>query len=56
VDPPGYRKRGGSRELWCVLRNDQYRFDGDYIVIKGLGAVGSIKVGCFLLDVFRKCL
>jgi len=45
VDPPGYRKRGGSRELWCVLRNDQYRFDGDYIVFKGLGAVGSIKVG-----------
>ncbi len=44
VNPPGYRKKGGSRELWCVLRNDQYRFDGEYIVFKGLGAIGSIKV------------
>ncbi|MEM1920226.1 MAG: transposase [Ignisphaera sp.] len=44
VNPPGYRKRERSRELWCVLRNDQYRFDGEYIVFKGLGAIGSIKV------------
>ncbi|MEM4003863.1 MAG: transposase [Ignisphaera sp.] len=44
VNPPGYRKKGGSRELWCVLRNDQYRFDGEYIVFKGLGAIGSIRV------------
>ncbi|MEM3490569.1 MAG: transposase [Fervidicoccaceae archaeon] len=44
MNPPGYRKRGGSRELWCVLRNDQYRFDGEYIVFKGLGAIGSIRV------------
>ena len=22
VNPPGYRKRGGKRELWTVLRND----------------------------------
>ncbi|MEM1742382.1 MAG: transposase [Nitrososphaerota archaeon] len=44
VNPPGYRKKSGSRELWCVLKNDQYRFDGDYIVVKGLGAIGSIEV------------
>ncbi|MEM4971712.1 MAG: transposase [Sulfolobales archaeon] len=44
VNPPGYRKRGGRRTLWTVLRNDQYRIDGEYIVIKGLGAIGSIRV------------
>ncbi|MEM0025375.1 MAG: transposase [Zestosphaera sp.] len=44
VNPPGYRKRDRSRELWCVLRNDQYRFNGDYIVIKGLRVIGNIKV------------
>lgn len=44
VSPPGYRKRGNKRELWAILRNDQYRIDGDYIVIKGLGAVGSLRV------------
>ena len=44
VNPPGYRKRGGKRILWTVLRNDQYRIEGDYVVIKGLGAVGSLRV------------
>ncbi|MEM1611558.1 MAG: transposase [Sulfolobales archaeon] len=44
VNPPGYRKRGKMRILWTVLRNDQYRVDGEYIVIKGLGAIGSIRV------------
>ncbi|MEM2343362.1 MAG: transposase [Sulfolobales archaeon] len=44
VNSPGYRKRGGSRELWCVLRKDQYRFDGEYIVFKGLGAIRSFRV------------
>ncbi|MEM4971662.1 MAG: hypothetical protein QXE01_10485 [Sulfolobales archaeon] len=44
VSPPGYRKRGGIRILWTVLRNDQYRIDGEYIVIKGLGAIGSMRV------------
>ncbi|AFL67206.1 RNA-guided endonuclease InsQ/TnpB family protein [Desulfurococcus amylolyticus] len=44
VNPPGYRKRGGKRVLWAVLRNDQYRFEGDHVVLKGLGAVGSIRI------------
>ncbi|MEM1610416.1 MAG: hypothetical protein QXQ57_02070 [Sulfolobales archaeon] len=44
VNPPGYRKRGERRTLWTVLRNDQYRIDGEYIVINGLGAIGSIRV------------
>jgi len=44
VNPPGYRKRDGRKTLWTVLRNDQYRIEGEYIVIKGLGAVGSIRI------------
>ncbi|MEM4969747.1 MAG: transposase [Sulfolobales archaeon] len=44
VNPPGYRKKGKIRTLWAVLRNDQYRVDGEYIVIKGLGAIGSMRV------------
>jgi putative transposase len=44
VSPPGYKKRGGFRILWTVLRKDQYRIEGDRIVIKGLGAIGVIVV------------
>jgi len=44
VNPPGYKKRGESRELWAVLRNDQYRIEGDKIVLKGLGPFGRIEV------------
>ncbi|MGC9149077.1 MAG: RNA-guided endonuclease InsQ/TnpB family protein [Sulfolobales archaeon] len=44
VNPPGYRKRGGRRMLWTVLRKDQYRVEGEYIVIKSLRAIGSIRV------------
>jgi len=44
VDPPGYRKKGGRRALWAVLRKDQYRVEGDKIVLKGLGAIGRIEV------------
>ncbi|GBF08857.1 transposase [Aeropyrum pernix] len=44
VSPPGYRKRDSRRILWTVLRNDQYRIEGDYIVVKGLGAIGSLRI------------
>jgi len=44
VNPPGYRKKGKSRELWIVLRNDQYRIEGNKIILKGLGAIGRIEV------------
>jgi len=44
VNPPGYRKKGKTRILWAVLRNDQYRIEGDKIILKGLGAIGRIKV------------
>jgi len=45
VNPPGYKKKGKSRILWVVLRNDQYEIRGDKIVLKGLGAIGWIEVG-----------
>ena len=44
VNPPGYRKRGDRRELWAVLRKDQYRVEGDKIILKGLGAIGWIEL------------
>lgn len=44
VNLPSYRKRGGRRVLWTVLRNDQYKIDGDYIVVRGLGAIGSLRI------------
>jgi len=40
VNPPGYKKKNNKRILWTVLRRDQYRIEGDKIVLKGLGAIG----------------
>jgi len=44
VNPPGYKKRGKSRQLWGVIRNDQYEIKENKIIIKGLGAIGWIEV------------
>jgi len=44
VNPPGYKKKNNKRSLWTVLRKDQYRIEGDRIVLKGLGAIGWIEV------------
>jgi len=44
INPPGYKKKGKTRMLWVVLRNDQYRIEGDKIILKGLGAIGRIEV------------
>jgi putative transposase len=44
VNPPGYKKKNKSRTLWTVLRKDQYKIDGDRIVLQGLGAIGWIEV------------
>jgi len=44
VSPPGYKKKGKTRELWVVLRNDQYKIEENKIVLKGLGAIGRIEV------------
>jgi len=39
ISPPGYRKKNNKRSLWTALRKDQYRIEGDKIVLKGLGAI-----------------
>ena len=44
VNPPGYKKKNNKRTLWTVLRRDQYRVEGDKIVLKGLGAIGWIEL------------
>jgi len=44
INPPGYKKRGRSRMLWAILRNDQYKIEDNRIVLKGLGAFGRIEV------------
>ena len=44
VSPPGFGKKNGSRTLWTIVRKDQYKMDGDRIVLQGLGAVGWIEV------------
>jgi len=44
VSPPGYKKKGKVRELWVLLRNDQYKIEENKIIIKGLGAIGRIEV------------
>jgi putative transposase len=44
INPPGYKKRNRQRTLWTALRKDQYRIEGDGIVLKGLGAIGRIEV------------
>jgi len=46
VRPPGYKKKRKSRTLWTVIRKDQYKMDGDRIILQGLGAVGWIEVRC----------
>jgi putative transposase len=45
ISPPGYKKKNNKRSLWTVLRKDQYRVEGDKIVLKGLGAIGRIELG-----------
>jgi putative transposase len=46
VSSPGCRKKNKSRALWTVLRKDQYKMDGDRIILQGLGAIGWIEVRC----------
>ena len=46
VNPPGYRKKTGRRTLWTALRKDQYRIEGDKLILKGLGAIGRVELRC----------
>jgi len=44
VNPPGYKKKNSKKSLWTLLRKDQYRIEGDKIVLKGLGAIVRIEL------------
>jgi len=44
ANPPGYKKKNNKRTLWTVLRRDQYRVEGDKIILKGLGVVGRMEL------------
>jgi putative transposase len=44
VNPPGYKKKNNRRILWTVLRKDQYKIEGNRLVLKGLGAIGKIEL------------
>jgi len=44
VNPPRYKKKNNRRILWTILRKDQYRIEGDKIVLKGLGAIGRMAL------------
>jgi Protein of unknown function (DUF1225). len=52
ISPPGYKKKNDRRSLWTVLRKDQYRVEGDRIVLKGLGAIGRIELRYRAVSVF----
>jgi putative transposase len=44
VNPPGYKKKNNKRVLWSAVRKDQYRVEGDKMILKGLGAIGRIEL------------
>ena len=44
INPPGYKKKNKTRELWTVVKNRQYKIMENKIIIKGLGAIGWIEV------------
>jgi len=44
INPPGYRKKNNKRTLWTVLRKDQYKIEGNRLVLKGLGVIGKIEL------------
>ncbi|KUH32787.1 transposase [Thermococcus celericrescens] len=42
--PPKYRKKGEKRRPLIVLRNDQYRIEGNKLILKGLGKFGKLEI------------
>jgi putative transposase len=44
VSPPGFGRRGSLGRCGPVIRKDQYKMDGDRIILQNLGAIGWIEV------------
>jgi putative transposase len=42
--PPGYLKDNGKRKPLIVLRNDQYRIEGNRLILKGIGKFERLEV------------
>ncbi|NJE42574.1 transposase [Thermococcus sp. GR7] len=42
--PPGYRKGNKKRKPFIILRNDQYKIEGNRLILKGLGKFGKLGV------------
>ncbi|NJE10623.1 RNA-guided endonuclease TnpB family protein [Thermococcus sp. MAR1] len=42
--PPNYLKEDGKRKPLIVLRNDQYRIEGNMLILKGLGKFKKLEV------------
>ncbi|KUH32289.1 transposase [Thermococcus celericrescens] len=42
--PPSYLKEGGKRRPLIVLRNDQYKIEGNKLILKGLGRFKKLEI------------
>jgi len=42
--PPNYQKEDGKRKPLIVLRNDQYRIEGNKLILKGLGKFKRLEI------------
>ena len=42
--PPDYQKEDGKRKPLIVLRNDQYRIEGNKLILKGLGKFKRLEI------------
>ncbi len=42
--PPNYLKKDGRRRPLIVLRNDQYKIDGNTLILKGLGKFKRLEI------------
>ncbi|WP_461864803.1 RNA-guided endonuclease InsQ/TnpB family protein, partial [Thermococcus sp.] len=42
--PPNYLKEDGKRKPFLILRNDQYKIEGNKLILKGLGKFKRLEV------------
>lgn len=42
--PPNYLKDNGKRKPFLILRNDQYKIEGNKLILKGLGKYGKLEL------------
>ncbi|NJE85181.1 transposase [Thermococcus sp. CX2] len=42
--PPGYQKEDGKRKPIIIFRNDQYKIEGNKLILKGIGKYGRLEI------------